>query len=350
MSDEKYLVTGACGFTGSHLCEILKERGLAFRATDIEACNPGILPEGTEFIPSDLTKPETLKQVVEGVNVVLHTAAIFDWWASREQLDAVNVKGMENLCEASVAAGVRRLVSWSTSGVYGNQKFDRLPITEDYPKKPLEDYSKTKLQQDRIAHRYNGRGSMTTSIVRPGIVYGIRANYGAAQIFDAVSVAPIMPVPVNFKYHFGPVHARDIAGAALFVSGKEEAAGQEYGVVDCSDISIAGFIELVAKAMGKPTVPILVPPMLARHAGLVAADISEWLARHVTKTRPLLERGPIQFFPVDLYISNKKILDLGYQFEYPTPERGIEEVVDWMRDNGMMDRNPIDIVKKTMRI
>ena len=346
MSQPGYLVTGACGFTGSHICEVLESRGQSYRATDIPGADTSVLPAGAEFVASDVTDPESLGPVVRGVEVVLHPAAIFDWWAPREKLEAVNVRGTENLCRAASEAGVRRLVSWSTSGVYGRQKFDRLPITEDFPKEPIEDYSITKLMQDRIAHKYNGRNDMTTSIIRPGIVYGTRAKYGAAQIFDAVAAMPVMPVPVNFKYHFGPVHVRDIAGAAIFVAHKEEAAGKEFALVDSSDISMADFIRLVADAMGKPVIPVIAPPMLVRRAGLAAADVSEWLARHVTKTRPLIERAPIQFFPVDLHLSNRRLLDLGYEFEYPTPDRGVREIVDWMDDNGMLDINPLDLIRK----
>ncbi|MCK5845602.1 MAG: hypothetical protein KAG97_12885, partial [Victivallales bacterium] len=182
--------------------------------------------------------------------------------------------------------------------------------------------------------------------VRPGVVYGIRAKYGAAQMFDMFSVMPVVFYPANFKYRLGTVHARDMGGAAIFVSDKKEAIGEEYCVVDSSGITIPGFINLIAKAMGKPTVPLFVPPKIAREAGLFAAGISEWVAKNVTKTRPLLEKGPLEIFPVDVYISNKKLLDLGYEFEYPTPKRGVEEVVEWMREEGMMDSNPLELIKK----
>ncbi len=346
MSETKYLVTGACGFTGSHLCDLLHERGLDFRATDMVGADRSYLPSGAEFIPSDLTDPESLRTVVKDVDVVLHTAAIFDWSASLELLEAVNVQGMENLCMAASEAGVRRLVSWSTSGVYGNQQFDKLPICEDYPKSPIEDYSVTKHKQDQIAHRFNEEGKLATTIVRPGVVYGPRAKYGAAQMFDIFAALPVVFYPANFKYRLGTVHARDMGGASIFVADKEEAAGEEYCVVDSSGITIPGFIKLIAKAMGKPTVPLFVPPEISREAGLIAASISEWIAKNVTKSRPLLEKGPLEIFPVDVYISNKKILDLGYEFEYPTPERGVEEVVEWMQEEGMMKTNPIKLIRK----
>ncbi len=117
---DKYLVTGACGFTGSHICELLYEQDIPFRATDLESADRQWLPPDTEFVASDLTDPVSLRRVLEGISIVLHPAAIFDWSASEEMLNAVNVTGMENLCAEAKAAGVKRLVSWSTSGVYGD--------------------------------------------------------------------------------------------------------------------------------------------------------------------------------------------------------------------------------------
>jgi dihydroflavonol-4-reductase len=343
---EKYLVTGACGFTGSHACDILHEKGLPFRATDLESADKQWLPAGTEFVASDLTDSESLKRVVDGIDIILHTAAIFDWSATEEQLHAVNVTGMENLCAVAKAAGVKRFVTWSTSGVYGNQKFDTLPICEDYPVKPIDKYSISKHKQDKIALRYCGEG-LDTTIVRPGIVYGPRSKYGAMQFFEGFAMLPVVPIPENFKiFKLGTVHARDIAGAAIFAATKPEAVGQIYGVVDCSDVNIPDFWRYIAAAMNKPTIPIYLPPRLTAAAGLVAADFSEFFAKHVTKGRPLLEKDPLRFFPMSLDVSNQKIRDLGYQFEYPDVRLGVIETVNWMRDEGLLDKTIIDKLKE----
>lgn len=343
---EKYLVTGACGFTGSHACDLLTERGIPFRATDMESADRQYLPAGAEFVAADITRPETLKPILKGIDIVLHPAAIFDWSASEEKLMAVNVGGMENLCAAAKEAGVKRLVSWSTSGVYGNQKFDVLPIKEDYPAKPIDKYSLSKYRQDQIALRYNNEEGLPTTIIRPGIVYGPRSKYGAMQIFETFAMLPVVPIPENFDYKLGTIHARDITGAALMAASKEEAAGEVYGVVDDSDVTMRDFFRMVAAALGKPTVPVFVPPMLARYGGLAAAHVAEFVAKNITKTRPLIESDPIKFFPMSLDISNQKIRELGYVFEYSDVRRGILGTVDWMRDEGMLAEPMLEKLKK----
>ncbi len=343
---DKYLVTGACGFTGSHTCDLLYERGLPFRATDIAGANRQWLPPDCEFVPADITNLAEVEPLMDGIDIVLHPAAIFDWSATEEQLNAVNVTGMENMCAAAKKAGIKRFVSWSTSGVYGNQQFDTLPICEDYPVKPIDKYSISKHKQDKIALRYCAEEGLPTTIIRPGIVYGPRAKYGAMQFFDTFAMLPVIPIPVNFdKYKLGTIHARDIGGAALFAATKPEAVGQIYGVVDNSDVTIAEFFRYIAAAMNKNTIPLYVPPKLSAKMGLVAATISELLAKHVTKKRPLLEKEPLRFFPTSLDISNRKIRDLGYEFEYPDVRIGVIETVDWMRDEGLMDVSIIDKLK-----
>ncbi len=349
MQMEKYLVTGACGFTGSHVCDILAERDIQFLATDLESADRQWLPEGAEFLPADITDPDSIKPLLEGIDIVLHPAAVFDWSASEELLQAVNVHGMENICAAAKEAGVKRVVSWSTSGVYGDQQFDELPITEDYPCKPIDKYSLSKYRQDQIALRYSHEEGLPTTIIRPGVVYGPRSKYGAMQIFDALSMAPIIPIPENFTFKLGTVHARDIAAAAIFVSTKKEADGEIYGVVDDSGVTMRDFFRMIAAVLGKPTIPIFVPPKLAKYGGLIAADISEFIAKNITKTKPLLEKDPIRFFPISLDVSNRKIRELGYEFQYSDVRLGIIETIDFMRDEGMLDISPIERLKELIR-
>ncbi|MEW6202156.1 MAG: NAD-dependent epimerase/dehydratase family protein [bacterium] len=331
----KYLVTGACGFTGSHLVDILTERGLDFRATDLEGADRCFLPDCAEFIPSDLTEIDSLRRVLEGVDVVFHTAALFNFSAPKDLLNKVNVEGMENLCRACIEAGVKRLVSWSTCGVYGRPKFTA-KIYEDTPRKPMEDYSRSKHKQDIIAHRYHSEHGLPVTIVRPGVVYGPRSKYGFMHIIETFAMLHIIPVPVNFHYHMSPVHARDVGGAALHLSSIQEAVGEEYQVVDCSEITMTNLFYFLAAVLEKPTVPVYLPPRLAAFWGRLAAEISD-VASRITGKPPLLEKAPIYYFPLDLDVSNEKLLATGYKMEYPDVRLGLIETIEWLREQGRLN-------------
>ncbi|PIU69015.1 MAG: hypothetical protein COS84_00230, partial [Armatimonadetes bacterium CG07_land_8_20_14_0_80_40_9] len=133
MRENLCLVTGACGFNGSYMVELLLEKGYKVRATDLEGTERGIYEdlvkrEGVEFVPSDLTKKETLKEVVKDVEYVFHPAAVFDYAAKWELMERVNVFGTRNLCEVLMEEGkVKKFVVWSSAAVYGIPKPELLP-------------------------------------------------------------------------------------------------------------------------------------------------------------------------------------------------------------------------------
>ncbi|MFH1538903.1 MAG: NAD-dependent epimerase/dehydratase family protein, partial [bacterium] len=84
----KFLVTGACGFTGSHAVDVLVERGEDVRATDLAGSDRDFLRRDVEFAPADLTSGKGLDKLLDGVEVVFHTAAIFSFSATWAMLKA----------------------------------------------------------------------------------------------------------------------------------------------------------------------------------------------------------------------------------------------------------------------
>jgi nucleoside-diphosphate-sugar epimerase len=162
---KRALVTGACGFTGTHMVELLAQNGWEVVATDLEKeahgvyyCEAGDLhPEyysdflrnlGVAFIPADLTKPDTLAPLFAGraYDAIFHIASLYDYFAQWDVLYRVNVEGVRNLAALALKAGVGRFVHWSTDGVYGEIK--NPPGTEDDPFDPPNLYSKSKAEQE----------------------------------------------------------------------------------------------------------------------------------------------------------------------------------------------------------
>ena len=150
------LVTGACGFVGSNLVRTGLEQGCDVRATDLPSC-PRERLDGldVEFIPSDVTKAETLTEIVKGVDHVFHPAAVFNYSAPWKLFKSVNIDGTENMCKAAVeTGGIKKFVLISTVEIYGITPPELLPTREDAPKKPLSPYAKSKLAQEEVAMRF----------------------------------------------------------------------------------------------------------------------------------------------------------------------------------------------------
>ena len=100
-------VTGATGFIGSHLAQRLASRGHKLRCLTRQTSNVNPLRDlNASIIIADITDKEAIKKALEGVDLVYHCAAVVGEWLSKEEANIINVKGTENLLEASLNAQV----------------------------------------------------------------------------------------------------------------------------------------------------------------------------------------------------------------------------------------------------
>jgi len=118
----KVLVTGAAGLIGSHLVDLLVERGDEVRALVRPGGDTNHLRTltGVEIIHGDLTEAASLKCAVQGVQRVYNVAAKTGSWGLEEVYQATNVQGLANLIHAAMDAGVQRIVHTSSITVYGH--------------------------------------------------------------------------------------------------------------------------------------------------------------------------------------------------------------------------------------
>ncbi len=343
------LVTGACGFIGSHMVEVLHEAGYRIRATDLpEAFTrddpgrgrfPGVWKElGIAFVPSDVTKPESLPDVVQGVSYVFHIAAVFSYSAPREVLQRVNVDGTRALLRAlSGQRSFRKIVLWGAGGVYGFPPVKSLPIREEDPKAPPNDYLESKHQQEEVVTRIAEQTGLRYSIVRPTGVYGPRGVYGMGTMILPLSKPKRLFIPANFTTRIPLVHVRDVCEAALFLANRRACDGQAYNLNDDTQMTVVEYMKFMGELLGKPvTVLPPVPVRLVRVLLNGLAALEAFASRLSPGRARSLEPDTIRYLGVDIAYSNQKLKDAGYRFRYPDARAGLRETVDWYKTNGWM--------------
>ena len=334
------LVTGACGFAGSHMTDLLIEEGYSVIATDMETADRKYVNPAAEFIPADITIPETMKPLfAKKPAVVYHPAAIFDYEAPWDLCEKVNVGGMKNVCDMSLSSGVRRLLLFSTVSVYGYPKAEELPVLEDNPKRPGTNYERSKWMQEEVAVEYISKG-LPTSIVRPAPLYGPRNVYGMATILFLLAKFPILPFPLNLDNRMVGVHVRDVCRTALFLADKTKAIGEAYNVIDNSSYTMREFAEHVCPLMGVRIIPIFIPRELFFLIGNQAADLSRSVAKWI-HTRPFIEKDMVYYLKAIYSFSNEKLRSLGFKFDYPDLLEGLTETIEWYKENHYLDRREL---------
>src|SRR6476619_5871436 len=175
-----YLVTGGAGFIGSHLCEELVRRGHTVRVADslITGKRSNLDPvAGVEFLEGDLADLPFAQRAVQGVDFVLHQAAIPS--VPRSVSDPItsnraNVDATLNVLVAARDAGVKRLVFAGSSSAYGNTP--TLPKREDMPDNPLSPYALQKVVGEQYLQMFTHLYGLETVSIRYFNVFGPRQD------------------------------------------------------------------------------------------------------------------------------------------------------------------------------
>jgi nucleoside-diphosphate-sugar epimerase len=345
----KTLVTGACGFIGSHMVEHLVEAGHEVMAADLPSAldappeDRSRFPEvceaaGARLVPMDVTDRAMVERAVKGAELVFHIAAIFDYTVPETTLRAVNVDGTRNLMDALLKEGTcKRVVNWGAGGVYGPPVAAEGPFREDSPKRPSNPYLVSKWDQEVLAHSYRDKGLEVTS-VRPISPYGPRAVYGSGQLLIGLAEQRRPPAFRNLRGNIPFGHVRDLAAAALFLADYPAADGEAYTVTDDGRLDARDLARIVADEMDSK--PLILPPVplgVMRKILSLAARASMAGARRKRK-RPKLEYDQMQYFGRDWLYTNDKLKATGFEMKFPQPEPGLRATLQWYLENGWITR------------
>ncbi|MBX3204651.1 MAG: NAD-dependent epimerase/dehydratase family protein [Labilithrix sp.] len=210
-----HLVTGGAGYFGTLLVDALVKEGKRVRIYDVHDAD---LPAGVEKVRADIRDAAAVERACEDVEVIHHNVALVPLAKDKEAFFAVNEGGMQNVLDAAKKQKVRKVVSVSTSAVYGAP--DKNPVDDDTPLRPGEDYGRAKLAAEDLCRRAIKDG-VDVSIIRPRTIMG-HGRLGIMQIlFEWVRQGRNIPVFGNGANVYQFVHADDLASACLKAAERE---------------------------------------------------------------------------------------------------------------------------------
>lgn len=269
------LVTGANGFIGSHLTELLLSEGYRVRALNqYNSFNDwgwleGIRHQNLEVVSGDVRDPAFCREITRGCDTVFHLAALiaipYSYSAPDSYVDT-NVKGTLNMCQAAKDCGVRRIIVTSTSEVYGTAL--SVPIAESHPKQPQSPYSATKIGADAIALSFYNAFALPVTVARPFNTYGPRQSARAiiptiiSQIASGMREIKVGDLSPTRDFNF--VH--DTCRGFLALARAENVDGHEINIATGTEVSMRETLEMIAELMGAD-VRYVVDPQRLRPKG-----------------------------------------------------------------------------------
>lgn len=321
------LVTGATGFLARNLIPAVLERGHRVRALVLPSEDVSWLREhGVSVFLGDVRDPRTLTDPMRGADAVFHTAALMATWKPMATHYAVHVSGTANVCEAALAAGVRRVVHVSSAITYTPGQGQ--PIRENFPQEPLrEPHAVTKALGDKLVQRMIAEDGLPAVIIRPEAMFGPNDRINFRRLADRMRAG--RGIIIGSGRNSVPfVYVTDVVQALLLALEHPRAVGQAYNVTNDETMTEAEFLRAIAEEVdGRP--PRLHVPYRAMYG---AASVAEWVAT-LTGREPLVTRHGVQMFGAQNPLSIEKARrELGYVPRVPLRE-GIRLAGAWYRDN-----------------
>jgi nucleoside-diphosphate-sugar epimerase len=246
----RVLITGASGFIGGRLVEILVNRGIPVRVTtsDLRHCEH-IAHLPIEIVKADLSDQEALSDAVAGCSVVFHIAYRFGGNIEQQK---VNFVGTRVLAEAFCRNGGRRFVHVSSMCAYGDPRDEDL--TEDTPLRPSADaYSETKRQIDLLLLEMHRARGFPVTIIQPTIVYGPRGTFWTMEPLQQVRSMRIA-LPASGLGLCNAVYVDDVVSALILAAERDAAVGETFLISDAAPVTWREFYGAFEKMMGKKAV------------------------------------------------------------------------------------------------
>jgi predicted dehydrogenase/nucleoside-diphosphate-sugar epimerase len=327
----RVLVTGASGFLGGRLVEVLSDRGIAVRGATRLLSRARQLP-GVEWVQCDLAREDQIRSALCDVDTVFHCAALCGAPGSLREYEEANVEGTLRLLRLAADTGVRNFIYVSSMSVYGAPRDPNSSLDET---SPLDErasergaYTRSKLAADRAVldfarrHRTPAHRWPRIIVLRPGTIYGPGAKVPVGRFqLPSPNARPL--ITGSRRIPAGLVYVDDVVDGMLAAAHSEVPTGSIYNLVDSADCDQEQLARTLQQVSGGRIRPRFAPYLLVWAAMLGLDLISLVRHRKLGTARYRLQRtlAPMRF---ECTAARK---DLGWQSRVPLAV-GLGRVLD----------------------
>ncbi len=323
MTPKKVFITGANGF-------IARSLAIKYRELGADVCGIDFV-ENPEWgvVVGDLLNPDSWKEILVGVDLVIHCAALVSNTASMDDAWRVNVLGTKLVLDAADAAGVKRFVHVSSGGVYGFEYVDLQG--EETPLRPINHpYVDTKIAAEHLVLAAHICREIDCTIVRPADIYGPGSRPWVVLPLEMIKAGKFL-LPKNGRGIFSPLYIDDLVDGIILAGGHEQGKGQIFNL--CSDemLTCVEYFSYHARWAGKEKVSCI-PTSIAN----CLADLVGGLTRLTGKPSEL-GRNTMMMLARNNGLKNdkaKRLLGFAPQVKL---EEGMRKVEVWLRESQLIE-------------
>lgn len=316
----RVFVTGGAGFIGRALIHRLRDLGAQVSGVDLHA-DPTI-----DVVAGSTTDPSGWSHHLDGVDAVIHTAAIVSNVASHDDAWRVNVLGTRRTLDAAAAAGVRRFVHVSSIMAYGFDYPDG--VDETYPVRVNGfSYTDSRVTSEAVVMTAHAAGEVDATVVRPGDVIGP----GSIWVREPIAMARKgrVVLPARGTGLLTPIYLDNLVDAMLLALSTPAASGQVFTLTDGYGVPCRDYFGRLAALTGgrARTLPTPLAVALSRGAGA--------LLRRLGQPNELSPATMLMLARTGVYSNEKARHLLGFEPRV-TYEQAMSLVEDWVRDEGLI--------------
>jgi nucleoside-diphosphate-sugar epimerase len=319
----KVFITGALGFVGRALSACYRELGAETCGLDIRA------DSALNVVAGDVSKPEEWQEVINGCDLVIHSAAIVTNNVVREEAWRVNVLGTRRVLDAAIKAGAKRFVHISSLAAMRFIMEDK--ADENAPVMPTGNpYVDTKIASEQVTLAAHAAGEIPCTIIRPADVYGPGSRPWTIIPVQMIQKGLFL-LPAQGQGIFRAIYIDDLVDGIMLAAEKDEGIGQIFILGGENATTCEKFFGHYYRMLGKGS-----PRVMSTSAAVTIAEIGRVIFTLLGKQTEL-GRGAMEMLSKKTTVSNRKAHQLlGWQPKVDLDE-GMARTEAWLRAQKMLE-------------